>query len=123
MKPKTFQRLRSVHRWAGLFFAPMIVLFAITGMLQVLGAGDWTMPNWMYSLYDAIEDAHQNQYLRKDTALQQAAKGLAVVMCLALSLTATLGVVMAYKMFPKKRVLITVVLALGVLIPAVLLLV
>ena len=92
-------------------------------MLQVLGADGWTMPNWMYSVYDALEDAHQNQYFRKGTALQQAAKGLTVVMCLALSLTCALGVVMAYKMFPKKRLLITVVLALGVLIPIALLLV
>ncbi len=123
MKPQTFQRLRSLHRWAGLFFAPLIILFAISGMLQVLGAGDWEMPGWMYSIYDALEDAHQNQYFRKDTALRDVAQWLAVLLCLVLSLTSLLGVVMAYKMFPKKRILITIVLVLGVAVPAVLLLV
>ena len=120
MTPRTFQRLRSLHRWAGLFFAPMIILFAITGMFQVLNAEDWTMPSWLYPVYDALEAAHQNQQLREDTNLQTAATILAVVMSLALTLTTLLGIAMAYKMFPKKRVLISIVLVLGITLPVIL---
>ena len=117
MKPKTFQRLRSLHRWLGLFFAPMIILFAITGLLQVIGADDWNTPNWLYNTINALENAHQHQYLRQHTLLHQAAEVFAVALALTLILTPLLGIALAYKMFPRKRLLITIVIVLGILIP------
>ncbi len=73
--------------------------------------GGWTFCQVLYNYMDIDYQAGRRgiEYA--------AAKGLAVVMCVALSLTSLLGVAMAYKMFPKKRLLITIVIALGVLIP------
>ena len=34
MKPKMMQRLRQWHRWTGMFFAPAILFFTFSGMLQ-----------------------------------------------------------------------------------------
>ena len=117
MKPKTFQHLRSLHRWLGLFFAPMIIGFALTGLLQVLGADDWHTPDWLYHTINAMEDAHQHQRFRDNTTLHQAAEYLTAALALALILTPLLGITLAYKMFPRKRLLITIVILLGTLIP------
>ncbi len=59
MKPKTQRSLRQIHHIIGLFFAPMIMLFTISGALQtfrlqeVKGYGgtppDWVV--WMASVH------------------------------------------------------------------------
>ncbi len=123
MKPATLKRLRTLHRWAGLFFAPMIVLFALTGALQVLGADDWPLPEWLLTLYESFEDAHQDQRFRRGTALRSVAAWLTVAMGVALAVTTVVGVAIGFKMYPKKRVLMAVVVGLGVVVPVVLMLV
>jgi hypothetical protein len=37
MKAQTMRRLRQIHHYVGVFFAPAIIFFAFTGMLQVIG--------------------------------------------------------------------------------------
>lgn len=122
MKPGTFKLLRAGHRWAGLFFAPLIVLFALSGLLQTLKAEDWA-PAWALDALYAIEDAHTDQHLRDDTALQKVAVIVVAIMAIALAGSTLVGVVMAYIMYPKRRVLMTAVLVLGVVVPAIVMLI
>lgn len=59
MKPKTMKQLRQLHHYVGLFLAPMILLFALSGALQTFrlqeekGYGgtppDWIV--WMASIH------------------------------------------------------------------------
>ena len=37
MKPRTRRSLRNLHNWFGVFFAPGILFFSFTGVLQTLG--------------------------------------------------------------------------------------
>ena len=37
MKGATQKRLRNLHNWFGVFFAPGLIFFALSGMLQTLG--------------------------------------------------------------------------------------
>ena len=37
MKPATQKRLRDLHNWLGVFFAPGIIFFAFSGIFQTLG--------------------------------------------------------------------------------------
>ena len=37
MKPQTARRLRRLHHYTGLFFAPAILFFAFSGLLQTIG--------------------------------------------------------------------------------------
>ncbi len=122
MSPRTLQRLRVAHRWLGVFFAPLIVLFAITGVLQTLGIDDWPLPEWVHSLNDSLEDAHQDQRLRHGTSLRLGATVLIVVMGIALALTTLLGLFIGFRMQPRRRRWgMAAVLILGVVLPAVML--
>lgn len=63
MKAQTQRRLRNLHNWFGVFFAPGILFFALTGSLQTLGlheAEDGTRPAaWIA----AIANLHKHQAL------------------------------------------------------------
>lgn len=123
MKPRSFKWVRNAHRWSGVFFAPLVVLFALSGLLQVLQVGDLDLPEWLIRLYEAMEDAHQDQRFRRDTALRVAAQWLTVLMSLVLIVTTLLGVVMAWTMYPKRRWLLVTVLVIGTVVPVVLMVV
>lgn len=122
MKPAVFKLLRATHRWAGVFFAPLIVLFALSGLLQTIEADD-RMPGWAMQAWDAIEQAHTEQALRDRTNLHAAATIVIAAMGAALIGCTLIGVVLAYAMYPRHRARTTLVLAMGVIVPLIVLLV
>ena len=117
MSPATLQRLRRAHRWLGLFFAPLIAFFAFTGMLQILDAADWPLPSAALELIDKLQDGHEDQRLRRGTTLQPVADGLVIAMAVSLIATTLLGVLIAWRMYPRQRKLTLLTLALGVAVP------
>jgi len=62
MKPKTMQKLRRYHHYAGVFFAPAILLFALSGALQTFrlqearGYGG-TPPGWIVWMASVHKDS------------------------------------------------------------------
>jgi hypothetical protein len=69
MKAQTMRRLRQIHLYIGMFFAPMILLFALSGGLQTFRlneAGGWggTPPRWMVR----VGAIHKNQSVPRDDA-------------------------------------------------------
>ncbi len=62
MKPRTMQKLRRYHLYAGVFFAPAILLFALSGALQtfrlqeVQGYGG-TPPGWIVWMASVHKDS------------------------------------------------------------------
>ena len=44
MNPNTQRTLRRVHTWIGLFFAPGILFFSATGLIQTIGLQDGRNP-------------------------------------------------------------------------------
>ncbi|WP_010186456.1 hypothetical protein [Sphingomonas sp. PAMC 26605] len=61
MRPNTLRTLRRYHHYLGLFFAPMILLFSLSGALQTFrlqetrGYGE-TPPNWIVWLASVHKD-------------------------------------------------------------------
>lgn len=55
MKAQTQRRLRQIHQYTGLFFAPAILFFAFSGMVQVIGVQDYKAPpawvSWMANVH------------------------------------------------------------------------
>ena len=124
MKPRTLQRVRSAHRWLGVFFAPLIVFFSLTGSLQLLGVDDWSMPEWAHALYESLEDGHQDQRLRPGTTLRFAATWLAALLGVSLAATTLLGLVLGWRLMPpRRRWVLGLVLAAGVVVPLLLFLI
>ncbi len=58
MKAQTQRRLRQIHQYTGLFFAPAILFFAFSGMIQVIGVQDYKSPPAWVSW---IANVHKHQ--------------------------------------------------------------
>jgi hypothetical protein len=62
MRPKTMQRLRRYHLYVGMIFAPAIIFFAFSGAIQTIGWQDDPRPApWI----SAIASVHKKQTLPK----------------------------------------------------------
>jgi len=113
VKPALMAQLRSLHLYLGCIFAPMLLLFAITGIWQTTGI----MPmRWMV-LLSSIHTSHQ---LKAGGSLTGPLIRLFVLMmALAFVVTTILGIMMAVK-YGKNRRAAYYCLGAGVVIPVLL---
>ena len=138
MKAATNRRLRSLHHYLGVFFAPAILFFAVSGAVQTFRLNEApAAPAWL----GWIASVHKNQTVPRP---RPAAGGPAqrpgggrpapgprrsalplkifvVVMSAGLALSALLGIALALAT-PARRRGAAIMLALGTLLPVVLLL-
>jgi hypothetical protein len=96
--------LRKIHLYLGCFFAPMLILFAVTGAVQMLGLR-----------LGILSEMHVRHYGSLPFIL------LAVLMGLSVIVTAILGIVMALRQGNSKKAA-WACLTLGVIVPVILLL-
>jgi len=113
--------LRRVHLHLGVFFAPLLVFFVLTGWYQTVtpdrrkGVAD--SDDWL----SRMNRVHVEQYYPSKTAEGYSTRpftALVVGMSAALVATTLLGVVLAFKT-TKRQGLIWISLALGFIVPAV----
>lgn len=142
MKPATNRRLRSLHFYLGMFFAPAIVFFAVSGGVQTFrlneaGGYGGPPPAWMVW----VASVHKNQATPRPPRPEPpqpphraAPRGggqrrstlplqiFTAVMALGLTLSALLGIAIAMTVRSLRRGSL-VMLALGTVLPLALLLV
>jgi hypothetical protein len=142
--------VRQLHLWLGTLFAPAIIFFALTGVLQVFSlhegrpGGQYQPPAWIVKL--AQLHKKQNLAVRPPGRPKSAPAGrpadqrvpaakppeqnmvfvyllkwFVALMGLGLAFTTALGIIMAFQFARDKRV-IWLLLVLGTLIPAALVL-
>ncbi len=145
MKPATMRRVRQLHLYLGLFFAPMLLLFAISGALQVYRINEpkgygGPPPAWM----EWIASIHKNQAPPREKAAKPeqpkpsaaavlgaapdrpkaassgALKLFAVLLALALAVSTLLGIAIALNARATRRIGIAMLVA-GTILPIVLL--
>jgi hypothetical protein len=109
------QKLRSLHLYLGCIFAPMLLLFAITGIWQTVGFKGPVL-GWLSSLHTGARFKNGQQ------PTSDAFKLLVILMAVSFVVTTLLGVVMALK-YGKNRKVAIVCLTLGVIVPTVLILI
>ena len=148
MRPNTLRALRRYHNYLGLFFAPMILLFAISGALQTFrlqeakGYGG-PPPNWIVWLASVHKDQGPPREARAERpkAVRPSVVGekpqarpardakrpsplplkiFVVLLSIALAVSTVLGVMIALSIKGSRRVSL-VLLALGTVVPIVLL--
>ncbi len=138
MKPATNRRLRQVHHYLGVFFAPLIVFFALSGAIQTFrlneapGAPAWM--GWIASVHKnqttprprvARPEGERPRPPRAEPAAPRhdpfALKVFVGIMSLALIASSLLGVAIALSI-RSMRIVSLVMLALGTLLPLALLL-
>ncbi|HEX8144091.1 MAG TPA: hypothetical protein VF553_15935 [Pyrinomonadaceae bacterium] len=118
------KRIRQVHFYLGVLFAPMIIFLAFSGALQTFRLqdapkdGSYTPPSWIVRM----AEVHINQRAVRDPGRRPSVplKWFMVLLALGLITTSLLGVYMAFKFNYDKRVIIGLML-LGFVIPVVLL--
>ncbi len=113
--------LRRVHLHLGVFFAPLLLFFVLTGWYQTVtpdrrkGVAD--SDDWL----SRLNRVHVEQYYPTKSAEGYSTRGftaLVVVMSVALAATTLLGVVLAFQVM-KKRGLVWLSLGMGFIVPAV----
>jgi hypothetical protein len=108
------QKLRTIHLYLGCLFAPLLLFFAVSGIWQTLGMRS-SFLGWLSALHTSarFKNGHEPG--------SPAFRFLVIIMSVSFVLSVILGVVMAFK-FTKSRKAACYCLALGVVIPAVLVL-
>lgn len=120
MTPRT---LRAVHLYLGTLFAPVLLLFTVSGAWQVFRLND-TQKDGSYTparVVKILSAVHKNQTTAKETPKKTALKFFVLAACAALVTTTLLGISMAYR-FTARPVRVTLCLLLGIALPLILLL-
>lgn len=115
------KRLRQLHLFLGVFFAPLLLFFVATGWYQTVNPDRLKSPGEAESLPQKFRVVHTDQIYPETGALNQRASPrlfqlLVVAMSVALIATTVLGLVLAFK-FTRPPWLAWAVLAGGVLLP------
>ena len=108
------QKLRTIHLYLGCIFAPMLLFFAVSGIWQTLGIRS-SFLGWFSALHTSarFKNGHEPS--------SPAFRLFVIVMAVSFVISIILGIIMAFK-FTKSRKAAFICLALGVIIPAVLVL-
>ena len=116
--------IRRAHLYLGALFAPVLLLFTVSGAWQVFRWNDarkdgtYTPPR----VIQVVSSIHRDSTLSRGVPPSTAFKVFAFSACGALVATTILGVVMAYRFTPNPR-LVTFCILLGIALPVLLLLV
>jgi uncharacterized membrane protein YozB (DUF420 family) len=111
--------LRRLHTFLGVFFAPLLLLFVVTGWWQTVSPNRNKGFGFGTSWIEKLSTIHVDNYFPLPGAHNYSTdlfKALVVVMAVGLIFTILLGLVMAFR-FAKRKVWITLMLVAGILIP------
>jgi hypothetical protein len=109
--------LRRWHLYLGVLFAPIIVFFAITGMLQTFGLHEGSGANaWIAHAAAIHKDARWS--LQRGAEPSHPLQFFVLCMAIGLVVSSAIGVYMAWSM-RKQRVVVIALLAAGALLPVI----
>src|SRR6266478_5861936 len=114
--------LRQLHRYLGVFFAPLLLLYIATGWWQTVTVNRNKGLGFGKSWIERLSTIHIDQYFpwgMRDYSTYLY-KGFVIAMSVGLIITTLLGLVMGFR-FSKSKITMTVTLAAGILVPILLL--
>ncbi len=119
MNPVT---LRRIHLYLGTVFAPLLLVFALSGSWQLYRWND-AKKDGSYTparFIRVLSSVHRDSTVARGIPPSQGFKFFAGIACIALMTTTVLGIVMAYKFTPSPGT-VTLCLLAGAAIPILLL--
>ena len=115
---------RRTHLYLSVFFSPLLLMFIITGWWQTVTSDDDKEKEggFFHELIKKFSNVHTDSYFPKPGGHHstEAMKMLVVAMCVALLVSITLGLCLAWQSI-KSKWLAALAFVLGILVPAVLL--
>ena len=115
--------IRRLHLYLGVFFAPMLIFFIVSGWYQTANPDRRKGPDEARAFWDRLRSVHAEQIFPSEKVESYSPKlmrWLVYAMAAALLATILLGVILALKTF-KARWLVWLMLALGFGVPVFLL--
>ncbi len=106
--------IRNIHLYLGVFFAPLLLFFVMTGFVQTFNWHEEGSPKFI----QALSQVHKHQRLACGQECPEPSmpfRFLIALMCAGLLLTTILGIMMAFKYRPGWNVWICLVA--GIIIP------
>ena len=124
-KRLNIKSLRTLHLYLGCFFAPLLILFIITGCWQTFGFHETSKSNLSYhppAIVESLSEIHIHQRFtsannRPTSSI--AFRYLVLLMSLGFFVTTVLGIIMALQL-AKSRV-VWAILSAGIVLPVLLL--
>ena len=113
-------KLRRLHLYLGVFFAPMLLFFIVTGWYQTAYQDRRKSVFEASAVMDRLRAVHAEQTFPVASANSystRAFRWLVYLMSAALSVTVLLGLVLAFRTM-KQKWLVWLMLALGLVVPA-----
>jgi hypothetical protein len=113
--------LRRVHLYLGVFFAPLLLFFILTGWYQTIYPSRLKSPADAETLVQKLQTVHVDQIYPTSQELEHPAsaklfKTLVVAMTIAMVITIALGMYLAFKSL-RPRWPVWTALALGIAVP------
>ena len=119
------KRLRQLHLYLGVLFAPLLFFFAATGAAQLFWLhenakdGSYTAPAWLSTLGAVHKHSHLPETPKKAPTLL---KWFSLAACVGLIGTTALGIAMAFRFTANWKPVASCLVA-GALVPVILLLI
>jgi len=111
--------VRRLHLYLGVFFAPLLLFFVLSGCYQTANPDRRKGPDEARAFWDRMRSVHAEQILPSEKVEAYSPKlmrGLVYAMAVSLVVTILLGVVLALKVL-RARWVVWVMLALGFAVP------
>jgi hypothetical protein len=111
--------IRRLHLYLGVFFAPLLLFFILSGWYQTANPDRRKGPDEARAFWDRLRSVHAEQILpseKVDSYSPKLMRWLVYAMALALAVTISLGVVLALKVL-KAKWLVWLMLVLGFAVP------
>ncbi len=121
MKGKWLLWARKTHLFLGVFYAPLLLMFIITGWWQTAASDEEKerQGGYMHTLMQKFSSVHTDDYYPHAGAGGHShlpGKILVVTMSLSLIISILLGLVLAWQM-TKKKSLVVIAFVLGIVVP------
>ena len=110
---------RQLHTFLSVFFAPLLLLFIITGWWQTVTVNRNKGLGFGNSWIEKLSTVHIDNYFPLNGAHNYSTdlfKVLVVIMCIGFIFTTLLGLVMAFR-FTKRKTWLVLILVAGIFIP------
>lgn len=123
MRGKWLLWVRRCHLYLSVFFAPLLLLFVITGWWQTVVPRTKKPYGYQPWLIEKLSDIHKSQYypgFGKTSLSSFSFEVLVVAMCIALTISISLGLVLAFTTV-RNRIPVLIALMLGIATPVLLL--
>jgi len=119
MRGKWLVLIRRYHLYLSVFFAPLLLLFVITGWWQTVVPRTKKPYGYEPKFIEKLSQIHTSQYYPvpgHNTQITWPIQTLIVVMCMALIISISLGLILAFTVV-RNRIPVWIALILGIAVP------